>query len=124
MNFFGKKSTKKTQGNEPPLQEYKPYDFSAPDAFSEENMAKVRIIWQLMYSVLLIMYVVLQQELHGLRYHPSAQSSRLARNTRDQGRYGSTAMLDDSLSTGLYALLAARLSALLSPLYWSWMWCV
>lgn len=41
MNFFGKKSTKKTQGKEPPPAEYQPFDFSAPDAFSEENMAKV-----------------------------------------------------------------------------------
>lgn len=38
MNFFGKKSSKKEKE---PAPQYKPFDFSAPDAFSEENMAKV-----------------------------------------------------------------------------------
>ena len=74
MNFFGKKSTKKTQGKEPPPQkEYKPYDFSAPDAFSEENMAKVRIIlgnqctlncWMVSYGYDTAVPGMMQQELH------------------------------------------------------------
>lgn len=40
MNFFGKKGAKKPKGRPPP-PEYTPFDFSTPDAFSEENMAKV-----------------------------------------------------------------------------------
>lgn len=39
-NFFGKKGSSKSKAKEPP-PEYTPFDFSTPDAFSEENMAKV-----------------------------------------------------------------------------------
>lgn len=47
-----------------------------------------------------------------LRY-PSAKSSRLALTTHGEGRYGSTAMLSRSLSTGHSTQLAAPLRVLL-----------
>lgn len=38
-NFFGKKGPKSKAKEPPPA--YTPFDFSTPDAFSEDNMAKV-----------------------------------------------------------------------------------
>lgn len=55
MNFFGKGKkggSSKRRGSRQPMPQQPAIDFSSPDAFSEENMAKVRTTrWHMARSV-------------------------------------------------------------------------